>query len=123
MSAFEFLRGTTKSCALISKLFDESGEGLTPSHAVKGDRRYRYYVSRSLMKGSAAQVDGGWRLPAAEIERSVAAAAKSILDDQEAVVSAIEEAGPDSSQILRFSSWLRRGVRACSLSKTKRCQR
>ena len=80
---------------LIGKLFDESGEGLTPSHAVKGDRRYRYYVSRSLMKGPAARVDGGWRLPAAEIERSVAAAAQSILDDQQTVISAIEEAGLD----------------------------
>jgi site-specific DNA recombinase len=34
---------STKSCARMGKLFDESGEGLTPSHAVKGDRRYRYY--------------------------------------------------------------------------------
>jgi site-specific DNA recombinase len=89
----------TKSCVLMGKLFDESGEGLTPSHAVKGDRRYRYYVSRSLMKGPAARVDGGWRLPAAEIERSVAAAAQSILDDQQTVVAAIEEAGLDSSRI------------------------
>jgi site-specific DNA recombinase len=90
---------STKSCVLIGKLFDESGERLTPSHAVKGDRRYRYYVSRSLMKGSAAQVDSGWRLPAAEIERNVAPAAKSILDDQQAVVSATEEAGLDSSRL------------------------
>src|SRR5246127_4658830 len=30
---------STKSCVLIGKLFDESGAGLTPSHAVKGDRR------------------------------------------------------------------------------------
>src|SRR5246127_1289368 len=30
---------STNTCALIGKLFDESGEGLTPSHAVKGDRR------------------------------------------------------------------------------------
>jgi hypothetical protein len=89
----------TKSCVLMGKLFDESGEGLTPSHAVKGDRRYRYYVSRSLMKGPAARVDGGWRLPAAEIERSVAAAAESILDDQQTVISAVEEAGLDSSRI------------------------
>jgi DNA invertase Pin-like site-specific DNA recombinase len=90
---------SAKSCVLIGKLFDESGERLTPSHAVKGDRRYRYYVSRSLMKGSAAQVDCGWRLPAAEIERTIAAAAQSILDDQQAVVSAIEEAGLDSSRV------------------------
>ena len=89
----------TKSCVLIGKLFDESGEGLTPSHAVKCDRRYRYYVSRSLMKGPAARVDGGWRLPAAEIERSIGAAAQSILDDQQTVISAIEEAGLDSSRI------------------------
>jgi len=90
----------TKSCVLMGKLFDERGEGLTPSHAVKGDRRrYRYYVSRSLMKGPAARVDGGWRLPAAEIERSIAAAAQSMLDDQQTVVSAIEAAGLDSSRI------------------------
>jgi len=93
---------STKSCALIGKLFDESGEGLTPSYAVKGDRRYRYYVSRSLMKGSAARVDGGWRLPAAEIERSVAAAARSILDDQQTVLSAIEEVAFGSSRIAPF---------------------
>jgi hypothetical protein len=93
---------STKSCVLIGKLFDESGEGLTPSHAVKGDRRYRYYVSRSLMKGPAARVDGGWRLPAAEIERSIAAAAQSILDDQQTVISAIEEAALGSSRIAPF---------------------
>ena len=81
---------STKSGALMGKLFDESGEGLASSHAVKGDRRYRYYVSRSLMKGPAARVDGGWRLPAAEIERSIAAAAQSILDDQQTVISAVE---------------------------------
>jgi site-specific DNA recombinase len=89
----------TRSSGLMGKLFDESGEGLTPSHAVKGDRRYRYYVSRSLIIESAARVDGGWRLPAAEIERSIAAAAQSILDNQQTVVAAGEEAGLDSSRI------------------------
>jgi hypothetical protein len=44
---------------------------LTLSHAVKGDRRYRYYVSCSLTKGPAARVNGGWRLPVAEIEPSI----------------------------------------------------
>ena len=44
----------TKSAAspLTGKLFDESGQSLTPSHAVKGERRYRYYVSRNLIKGT-----------------------------------------------------------------------
>jgi hypothetical protein len=113
---------SAKSFVLMGKLF-ESGAGLTPSHAVKGDRRYRYYVSRSLMKGSAAQVEGGWRLPAAEIERSVATAAQSILDDQQAVVAAIEEAELDSSRIAPFLTWPPHGARVCSLSRIMPCQR
>src|SRR5260370_31560966 len=51
------------------------------------------------MNGAAARVDGGGPRPAAEIERSVAAVAQSILDDQQAVVAAIEEAALDSSRI------------------------
>ena len=33
--------------------FDENGERLTPSHAVKKGTRYRYYVSTSLITGAA----------------------------------------------------------------------
>jgi DNA invertase Pin-like site-specific DNA recombinase len=54
---------------LVGRLFDETGERLTPSHAVKGNRHYRYYVSRSLMKGAAGQTATGWRIPAPELER------------------------------------------------------
>jgi DUF2924 family protein len=46
----------------------QRGERLTPSHAVKGNRRYRYYVSRSLLKSAAGQNASGWRIPALEIE-------------------------------------------------------
>jgi len=55
--------GATSS-PLIGKLFDDQGERLTPSHAVKGNRRYRYYVSRSLMKGVAHKSGqgGGFQL-------------------------------------------------------------
>jgi site-specific DNA recombinase len=35
-------------------------------HAVKGNRRYRYYVSRSLMKGAASKSGQGWRISALE---------------------------------------------------------
>jgi len=33
---------------LIGRMVDENGDGLTPSHARKGERKYRYYVSRSF---------------------------------------------------------------------------
>ncbi len=71
-------RRKTEASALAGKLFDEAGERLTPSHAVKGGSRYRYYVSRSLVTGAAGQPQG-WRLPAREIERGVAAAAQALL--------------------------------------------
>jgi hypothetical protein len=75
------------------KLFDDQGERLTPSHAVKGNRRYRYYVSRSLMKGSVRKSGQGWRVPALELERTLAAAVARILDEQTAIVADVDKAG------------------------------
>ena len=77
---------------LIGKLFDDSGEQLTPSHAVKGQRRYRYYVSRSLMKGAPRKSGQGWRVPALEIERNLAAAIARILDERTAIVADVDVA-------------------------------
>jgi site-specific DNA recombinase len=71
---------------LVGKLFDETGERLTPSHAVRGNRRYRYYVSRSLLKGAAGETAQGWRIPAMAIEHNLAAALSKILQDRPALV-------------------------------------
>jgi len=87
------------SSPLIGKLFDERGERLTPSHAVKGNRRYRYYVSRSLMKGTARKSGQTWRVPALEIERNLAAAVAKILDERTAIVADVDEAGLDARDI------------------------
>ncbi len=105
---------TTKSMSspLAGKLFDETGRPLTPSHAVKGKRRYRYYVSRSLITGKANQSGTGWRIPAAEIERSVASAASMILDERTAIVADIGQSDWDATQIKSTldaaSAWSRR---------------
>ena len=74
----------TKAVAspLMGRLFDESDQSLTSSHAMKGERRYRYYVSRSLIKGTADSDGRGWRWPAPEVERTVAASACQILSDR-----------------------------------------
>jgi site-specific DNA recombinase len=111
------VRGTlraTKSAPspLAAKLFDEHGKHLTPSHAVKGARRYRYYVSRKLIQGNADQAHRGWRLPAAEIEGIVAVAARQILDDEKAILDAVQNAEIASNQIPEImqsaSAWSRR---------------
>jgi site-specific DNA recombinase len=95
-------RGTaTKSMPspLAGKLFDESGRPLTPSHAVKGTRRYRYYVSRSLITGTAAPTERGWRIPAAEFERRVAAAASMMLKDRAGIAVEVERLDCDASDV------------------------
>jgi site-specific DNA recombinase len=84
---------------LIGKLFDETGEKLTPSHAVKGNRRYRYYVSSSLMKGATRLSGQGWRVPALELERNLAAAVDMILDERTAIIADVNEAGVDAHHL------------------------
>src|SRR5467141_3132656 len=56
---------------LAGLLTDAQGEELTPSHAVKKGRRYRYYVSSALITQAGTDRSQGWRLPAHEIEDAV----------------------------------------------------
>src|SRR5260370_28906000 len=56
---------------LTGLLVDARGERLTPSHAVKKGRRYRYYVSGDLITQPGMDRAQGWRLPAQEIEDAV----------------------------------------------------
>ena len=85
--------GKCDASALAGKLFDERGERLTPSHAMKNGRRYRYYVSTSLASGrNAAKDANGWRIPAREIESSVISSVRKILEDRTAILEAIQSA-------------------------------
>jgi site-specific DNA recombinase len=56
---------------LAGLLVDARGERLTPSHAVKKGRRYRYYVSVARGTETAEDRIQGWRLAAQEIEDCV----------------------------------------------------
>jgi len=97
---------------LTGRLFDESGQSLTPTHATKGERRYRYYVSRNLINGTADAGRGGWRLPAPEIERTVAAAAATMLGDEAAIADAALASGLAEQQLPSLFSlaadWVKR---------------
>jgi hypothetical protein len=70
----------------MGRLFDESGQSLTPSHAVKGERRYRYYVSRSLIKGT---VDPACQILSDRIE--IAAAASGLAQNRLPAIFAVAE--------------------------------
>ena len=76
---------------LAGLIFDESGERLTPSHAVKKGTRYRYYVSRSLIVGTAKDKSTGRRIPAANLETLVITKLRSFLADEGAVLNVIRQ--------------------------------
>ena len=68
------LRSRSRSGALLTgRIFDETGDFLTPTHSRKGSRLYRYYVSGRLLAGSPADASG-WRLPAKQLEDAVSEA-------------------------------------------------
>ena len=59
---------------LAGKIFDQTGDRLTPSHTkTSKGQRLRYYVSHRLVRGTAPRDPSGWRLPASKLEEKVAA--------------------------------------------------
>jgi site-specific DNA recombinase len=77
--------------------FDETGERLTPTHAVKKGTRYRYYASRSLISGTAKDRANGRRIPAAKLENLVIYRLRTFLCDQGAILDAIRDEHADGA--------------------------
>src|SRR6202030_3508983 len=72
---------------------------LTPSHAKKAGRRYRYYVSRPLVTGTTAQAPGAWRVPASQLEDLIATEAAAMLAEPGAIASVLGRAGLQPEQL------------------------
>lgn len=64
---------------LAGMIFDEAGNRLTPTHAKKAMRRYRYYVSSALITATKANAPASLRLPAGETERLVIQVLRDII--------------------------------------------
>jgi DNA invertase Pin-like site-specific DNA recombinase len=86
-------KGRRVRSPLAGILFDASGDRLTPTHAAKAGRRYRYYVSRSLVTGTRASAREGVRCPAGEVEALVTARLLQLLGDRAALFGALRDAG------------------------------
>ncbi len=66
---------------LTGRIVDGESQPLLATHARKGDRRYRYYVSKALLEGTARSGTAGMRLPAEEAEQVVQQELAALLDD------------------------------------------
>jgi DNA invertase Pin-like site-specific DNA recombinase len=72
--------GWAKSPSLLAGLLhDDKGDPMTPSHAVKNGKRYRYYVTRALTTRLREAVPDGRRVPAGDIEQIVVSRLRAFL--------------------------------------------
>jgi len=77
-------------------LFDAQGGRMSPTHANKRGTRYRYYISRSLLEGSAKAKAEGQRIPAVALESLVVRRIRGWLTDPAGVLQAIQHATFDA---------------------------
>ncbi|MCW2349163.1 recombinase family protein [Sphingobium sp. B12D2B] len=79
---------------LIGLIFDGDGRAMTPSHATKPGKRYRYYITRpDLIDGSPA-----WRVSAPDVEKLVCDRLADFLSDRHALCAFAEGATAESIQ-------------------------
>ena len=70
-----------QACLLTGVVYDEGGERLSPTYAIKEGRRYRYYISKRLVHEPDRDHDA-WRLPAGDLEQAVKRAICDFLQDR-----------------------------------------
>jgi site-specific DNA recombinase len=63
--------GAEAPSLLAGLIVDAGGNPMTPTHATKKAKRYRYYVSASLLAGDHSRAQKGMRVPAGDIEALV----------------------------------------------------
>ena len=64
-------RQSASGALLAGKIFDDRGNRMSPSFTAKNGIRYRFYISRALMRGRKAQAGSVARIPAQLIEGTV----------------------------------------------------
>jgi DNA invertase Pin-like site-specific DNA recombinase len=95
---------------LAGKFTDETGDRMTPSHALRCGRRHRYYVSHRLIARSGEAGIDGWRLPAATLEGAVLALIRSLLADTARLTALLID--PTASEIANLRDRAREMIEA-----------
>jgi site-specific DNA recombinase len=89
--------GAEAPSLLAGLIVDADGTGMTPTHAVKKGKRYRYYVSASLITGSRSEHPKGRRIPAGDIEGLVLDRLRTLFASSAEVSDTIAPLGLDAA--------------------------
>ena len=94
---------------LTGLLYDDHGNRMTPTHAVKNGKRYRYYISQPLVTGSRQNAPAGRRIPAGDIEQLVITRLQAALSDESLVLEGIHsriEAASEQQRLVSLAASL-----------------
>ena len=104
--------GMKEPSLLKGLMFDSDGSRMIPSHAVKGDKRYRYYVSQTLIDGKRTSSSCGRRIPAGDIEKIVSDRLRTLFASKVEMHEALARFqldAPEQQKLLADSIELARG--------------
>jgi site-specific DNA recombinase len=87
--------GAEAPSLLAGLVIDSDGNRMTPTHAVKKGKRYRYYVSTTLITGSRSEHPKGRRAPAGDIEGLVLDRLRAFFASSAEIADAIAPLGLD----------------------------
>ena len=106
---------------LTGMVFEETGERLTPTYAVKKGTRYRYYVSTSLITGAGRTRSSGRRIPAGNLEGLVINRLRTFLADPGTILDAVDNShnGSARSQLIECGRQLAEELGAHAPDKVK----
>jgi hypothetical protein len=84
---------------LAGLICDGLGRKMTPSHAVKGARRYRYYITHCNVVGANLHENGApaWRIAAHDVESAVTARIVQLLKDRAAITEIVRDSCDDAT--------------------------
>jgi site-specific DNA recombinase len=78
-------RGNGNEALLTGRIFDDRGNRMSPSHASKAGRRYRYYLSTALLQGRSQEAGSVERVSAPQIETAVLKALQKHLKTDQSI--------------------------------------
>ena len=88
--------GVQHPSLLVQLVFDGNGKPMTPTHASKARRRYRYYITRpDMLDGAPA-----WRVSATDLKKLVCERLSTLLADQQGLCDAAGEVGAATIQAM-----------------------
>ena len=83
---------------LAGLVFDDRGNRLTPTHAKKGTRRYRYYVGQDLIEAGREAAPEAPRIPAQELEDAVLHGLVAFLHDESRLLTCMGSLGAKATR-------------------------